>query len=766
MKPPARAAPAAAGWRKPCDVRVRRLLASLGLALAFLSVAANVSATGGTLLISSDTTLTEDHHGDVVIAADNVVLDCAGHRLLGSGEAAGVLIEGRTGGRVVNCRVSGFQRGFEVSGSTLVVLAGNQASQNEIGFRVATGDQVWAHDNQAEGNGQGFVIDDTASSDFINNRATNNRGDGFLWTDSDRNSIEGNIAEGNGGHGFRLSSSDGNELSTNLARHNQDGFVFEDSSGSALSGNQAADNEGDGFLLVGARLSHLDHNTASGNGRDGFHLERSFDVEFSENVTLGNGGYEVAVEESSNIAIRPSNPRAGVSGGPGYPYLPEFMSFLGLASTIWLGVFLVGQPRRTPVAWLTALSLWALGGIFLNDFMGFNQPAVGFLEQIRRLFDFWPGADEVLSRLLVLGWVSKFAAVFWFHATTRMRPGPMGAMRKALVIVGYGMATAAVLIQLFQPTALATRGSIYPVFAAGLLFFLALSLANLAGGVRRARSEIERRQFLVLLAATLLACLSGFVYLAGAWAGLPLPLARTALLWLAVLPLGYGVANYSAIVEGRTIRRHFMYSLTAVALVTLLYFLVSYLSSLSFGIRTAAFAFVILLAVVTHSLAGNAPAVLDRFLLDPDAGEAMRAFRQLPNRLAGEGRLEERLSLALDTLCTQLRASYGLVLLGSDGAPQLAAAYHWPYGKEAGWPSDSLAADDITLLEPGRWPPPFEGAALLAPLYLDLESVGCVILGQPVNAARYGASDGDLAGYATDRMAEIIRVKRLEDEAV
>ena len=291
-------------------------------------------------------------------------------------------------------------------------------------------------------------------------------------------------------------------------------------------------------------------------------------------------------------------------------------------------------------------------------------------------------------------------------------------------------------------------------------------MANLVEGIRRARSEIERRQFVLLLAASILACLSEVVYLVGVWSGAPSLVARTALLWLAVLPLGYGVANYSAIVEGRTIRRHFISSLIAVSLVTLLYFVVSYLSSVSFGVRTAAFAFVILLAVVTHSLAGNARAVLDYFFVDPETRRVLRAIRMTPNNLAGEGRLDERLALALDALCTELRASYGLVLLLSEGTVRLAAAYHWSHGKDLSISPEALVADDIALLEPDKFAWPLEGAALLAPLYLDTEHVGGVLLGHPVNATRYAAADAELAGYATDHMAEMIRIKRLEAEAV
>jgi parallel beta-helix repeat protein len=726
--------------------------------LAVLSAAVfalPTSATSGTLILTSDTTLTEDHQGNIIIDADGITLDCAGHRILGSGEQAGIFVQYRTGVTIRNCQASGFLDGFFVARSSQVWLEGNQSNENNEGFHVALSDHVRASDNTATANLQnGFVLSDSTDSVFSENRSMSNGHRGFVLSDSDGNSLSDNVAEDNMGFGFHVTVSDDNSLEENVSRRNDTGFGVDDSSGNVVKGNHASDNRSNGFLLTRVRLSRLSGNTAIGNAGDGFRVEQSVDVEFYDNVAEANGQYEIGVEESSNVNFR-EVASAGDAAGPGSIrlYTIELVSFVGLASTIWLGLYLVGQPRRRPVSWLTALTLWSVAGVFLEGFMGFNQPAVGFVQQIRELFGFWPGVNEVLSRLLVLGWVSKFAVVFWYHATYLMRPGGMTRRRKALLVVGYGLSSTAAMIQILRPEWLATTGALVPIFAASLMIFTALCLVNLVEAVRGARSEIELRQFVLLVAATILASLSGLVFVVGEWFGRPFPpSARTALLWLAVVLLGYGVANYSAIVEGRTIRRQFNYSLVAVGLVTLLYIVVSYLSSVSFGVRTAVFAFVILLAVVTHSLLGNA--------------RALGPLRRFPSSVGEGDRLEERLSIALDYLCTTIRASYGLVLLVSDHTVQLAASYHWSRSKDIALTAESLAPDDILPLEPGTFPPPLEGAALLAPLYLDTEHVGAVLLGHPVNGTRYAPDEVDLTGYATDRIVEIIRAKRLEDEAL
>ncbi len=67
-------------------------------------------ATSGTLTITTNTTLTETHDGNIIIAADNVTLDCAEHLVTGSG--IGILLQDRQGVTVKNCRVAHFTNGI------------------------------------------------------------------------------------------------------------------------------------------------------------------------------------------------------------------------------------------------------------------------------------------------------------------------------------------------------------------------------------------------------------------------------------------------------------------------------------------------------------------------------------------------------------------------------------------------------------------------------------------------------------------------------
>ena len=735
-------------------------------------------ATSGILTITADTTLSEDHQGEIVIDADGVTLDCDGYKVVGSGEENGIKISERSDVTLRDCRVSGFVRGVLVNVSSQIDLQGNEASRNEWGFWIADSDHVRAASNTASDNSQnGFLLGNADDGLLSGNRALRNGLNGFGFNDSDREVLSSNLSEDNAERGFFLRTSRGTILENNVARRNETGFVLEESPDSAVQENLASDNRIDGFFLASVDGGHLYGNSATGNAHSGFHIDESSDVVFSANHAEGNGTGAFRVRSSSDLEFSENIIVTGLSRtGRDYPpqggIATELLSFLGLASAVWLGLYLIGQPPRRPTTWLTSLTLFSLAGVFLADFMNFNQPAVGFLQQIQGLFASWPGSNEVIARFLFLGWIDNFAVVFWYHATSLMRSGGLTRRRKAVLAFGYLLATVAAVVQISRPDAfVASAGSLRPndslagplnpVLAASLIVFTALCLVNLIAAARAARVAILRRQFILLIAATIIAGLSGPVFILRANFGVPIPtIVGTTLLWLAVALVGYGVAQYSAVVEGRTIRRHFAYSLVSVGLITLVYFFVSYLSSLSFGVRPASFVLVILLAVVTHSLIGNARAFLDVFFFDPETRRVRRTLRGLTNDVGEKERLEERLRLALDALCTRVRATFGFVFLVSEDALRLVASSRWTRPTDFTLSPGALAPDDIQPLEPGTMPEPLDGAAILAPLFLESEHLGAVLLGHPVNGTRYSPGEVELIGYVSDQMVEMIRVDR------
>jgi parallel beta-helix repeat protein len=193
-------------------------------------VVPTASATVGTLVITANTVLTEDHQGTVIVAADNVTFDCAGHTVSGPGNGygdIGIVLDGRTGVVVRNCNVTGFDNGLIVVGfsgpSTNNTLMQNTAYGNlSSGFALNranattlsgdtsndTGDNGFGAyqsyqnvftGNRASNNQKGFAIELATENRFSDNTATGNRQNGFQILGSDRNTLRANNADGNNG---------------------------------------------------------------------------------------------------------------------------------------------------------------------------------------------------------------------------------------------------------------------------------------------------------------------------------------------------------------------------------------------------------------------------------------------------------------------------------------------------------------------------------------------------------------------------------------
>jgi GAF domain-containing protein len=273
---------------------------------------------------------------------------------------------------------------------------------------------------------------------------------------------------------------------------------------------------------------------------------------------------------------------------------------------------------------------------------------------------------------------------------------------------------------------------------------------------RAAPALTQQKQLTILATATLIAGLTAPVAIGAAIFTFDLPrVTLSLLLGIAVVMLGYGVTRYSTIVEGRTIRRDFAYNAIAIGLVIVLYLLVALLSVQIYDVPVAAFFFIMLLAVVTHSVIDVARQILD-FLFYRREKRVMRLnLRRLTN-LVGEQDLQENLNLILEGMCTSVRATYGQIILFEEYRLNQVATCQW---RKSPLPLSraELAADDVLHLEPGKFPPPLEEAALIIPLYTNNEQIGAILFGRPVNGIHYSQADVDLLLDPSDQVADAIQ---------
>jgi parallel beta-helix repeat protein len=310
------------------------------VALVVPLLASVAGATSGTLYVESDTTLTEDHNGNIVISADNVTLDCAGWTVIGTHVSDGIVIEGHSGVAVRNCVVQQFVYGIVVMNSSNVLLERNEVRWNglsgidvtagatdvvvrqntmhENGFDagysgidveygsshvVVSGNNSWGNagngfyayqssnlmfdNNDAFSNSRGFDLDlEVTDSTFSNNRAVNNAGDGVsVFSSSNDNRFIANEVGGNGGHGFQVHRSSRNVLRSNDVRWNgADGISLNtESSYNVVRENDVQWNNHTGIPVTdGSDWNLLAGNVTSHNGDSGIRIATS------HNTLLGN----------------------------------------------------------------------------------------------------------------------------------------------------------------------------------------------------------------------------------------------------------------------------------------------------------------------------------------------------------------------------------------------------------------------------------------------------------------------------------------------
>lgn len=319
-----------------------RAFAVTALVVGSLVVAPTTSATSGTLVITADTVLSEDHVGHIVIAADNVTLNCAGYTVAAPdlpGFAGAINVDpGRTGVTIKRCKVVGSSvngiyapdvsnsryennvllgnanHGMHIDGGTGNVVVGNTSRNNGALGIVFTGvvdSEIRANLLEHNVNWAGVALfDGSQRINVIGNTSRANAFGFLIESGSTGNTLAANTAERNQLQGIALTGSNSNVLANNTSVANGwDGFFLNDSDDNVLTGNTANQN-GDhasepfaGIALVsGSSGNMLEGNTANGNNGRGFLVEGSDDNTLARNVANVNGqfGFEVRLGSSNN----------------------------------------------------------------------------------------------------------------------------------------------------------------------------------------------------------------------------------------------------------------------------------------------------------------------------------------------------------------------------------------------------------------------------------------------------------------------------------
>jgi hypothetical protein len=419
---------------------------------------------------------------------------------------------------------------------------------------------------------------------------------------------------------------------------------------------------------------------------------------------------------------------------------------------LWLGLYIVTRGPRSRVSWLAGLTLWSLSGYFLDSFLHLNPPQ-------ERALAWW------------MGWTILLSAPLWLHLTTLLldqvtwwqRTLVWGAYAWALVLVVVQQATGEVFgVWTGASFAYATAqqpGTLYPLALLLLILPPILCVAYLHRASREARPGL-RRQFAVLMLATILALLGGAYLTLAVWIGLDVALLPGQLaLAVALVLLGYGVARYNALIEGRSSRLDFAYGALAIVVVVSVYLLVVYLSSLVFEIPFAAFILLLVLVILTHSLYEWGGSTLERLFY-------RRRVRQLRANLRAFAREAEEYDLAhqlqdvLGMLCRMVNCAYGgIVLLKEDELSVVAthpAGYALPIV-----PTPDLMSEETVSLGASESGEAGHDAVTLVPLYAGGEQLGAILL----EGGDLASGDVDLVDALADQVAGVVYAVRQQDQA-
>jgi parallel beta-helix repeat protein len=268
--------------------------------------ASSAIASSGTLHITSNTTLTEDHYGNVLIEGSNITLDCANRTVAGPGVEGfngGIEVRFSTGVTVKRCKVTAFgvngiyavdtnnsryennriigngANGIHLDGGVANVITGNTVRSNGKilngnGIAITRSTQSLIEQNTVqETHNIGIVVGDASHHNTIASNTSSRNYIGVIVGDSSvDNDFVGNIVSSNTGPGFLfVRNANSNSVWFNVVNGNQFGFqVAETCNQNQFNRNVANGNQFEGFNVFVANSNTLMDNTADENGTFGF----------------------------------------------------------------------------------------------------------------------------------------------------------------------------------------------------------------------------------------------------------------------------------------------------------------------------------------------------------------------------------------------------------------------------------------------------------------------------------------------------------------
>ncbi len=308
---------------------------------------------------------------------------------------------------------------------------------------------------------------------------------------------------------------------------------------------------------------------------------------------------------------------------------------VGFGVFLWLGLYLlVRVTSRTPLIMVGLVALFAQATFFAASVLTFHTQDLQTLIVLERAF--W--------------WTAVLPVAAWFHFT-ELIAREIGADKQrharniwsfpvvCVYVVALMISVAGTVSDLFirynepvfgsaQRFAYLERGAAYPLqiaylglVGAGATFNVVRALRIIAPSLHEGDRALAQQ--LKLLVGGALPFLAGGLYIASRYTWNPsiTVLPGYLLLLVGLGMLGYGIAHFGLLLEGQNIQRDFIYSLSGIALINLLYIgLLGLTGSLSVYSLVA----LVGLVTLTHTTFDSGRRLFDTFFFNP-AEQAARA---------------------------------------------------------------------------------------------------------------------------------------------
>jgi hypothetical protein len=440
------------------------------------------------------------------------------------------------------------------------------------------------------------------------------------------------------------------------------------------------------------------------------------------------------------------------------------VNLLALTGALWLGLYIVTRSSRSLVSWLAALSLWFLAIVFLRNALLLDLPG-----------------SSLLYRLRLVGFVSL---PLWFHMTfllplertdrlSQLLSYPI--IRMGMISLAYLLAILIIIHNLFfsdpipisdlPPLYISGRasGSSNPYLIVYMLVIGSLVILNLWPGWVQAGQARRKKLLTTMLMVSIPALLAGLYLTVGPWLHPALPVfPGDAILGACVFLLGYNVARYNALIEGRTIERDALYTLIGIGLISLLYGLVALTLNLSGQASFLTLVLILVCAIITHSLYDTGRAVLDRLFYQRQFQELRANLRLLAREIGTEQALPDQLQAILSALCRTLHIKQGFIALRRVDIFVIEAKESTDSVRQT-FPLSALVATESMLL-PHSGIKGAEDMRLLIPLSAGGMQLGALALGSKVSDQPYREEELELLDDLADQIAIALHTWRLPEE--